>query len=749
MTGATLKLRNDLIFSLQGDAEKKSYVVKNPSAGRFFRLGELECFIARQLDGATPLEEVQKRVEEHFGSTISIFTLEQLVEWLRGRGLLADGQTKALPYHHTSRRVGGNLLYLRLKAYDPDQFLDWLNIKLGFLFTPAFVFLSSALILFAFGLTVANWPDMSLQLRTLLRFESLLLAWFVLLGVIVLHEFAHGLTCKHFGGQVHEMGFMLLYFQPAFYCNVSDAWLFPSKKHRLWVTFAGAYFEMFLWALAVLVWRVTEVQSSVNHFSLIIVATSVIKSIFNLNPLIKLDGYYLLSDWLNIPNLRSRATQYLRSFVGSRLGLPENEPSNATVRERRICLVYGTIATAFSLWLLTVIALSVGNHLVTKYQGWGFIAFVALLAIAFRNSIKKAVHIISTAFQTASLTNMKWKKFGKLIVLCILALSILCIVNIDLRISGPFVILPVQNDDIRTEVSGIVQDVFVDEGDTVKAGQPIARLSDRDFQSELRQTRAAIDEKQAKLRLLKLGPRAEEIEMAKTTVTKAEEQIKYARNRLEMDQKLFGSQLLSLREVELSEEQLIIRKKELEEDSERLRMLQAGNRPEEIEAVAAEVSKLEVQQRHLEEQLRLLNIITPVAGIIATHKPREIVGEHLSKGDLVVKVYDLDVVTAEISVSEKDIAAVAVGQPVKLKCRAWPQKTFHGTVTAIRPVATTPNDMQTERTVLVTTQIRNEGYELKPEMSGNAKISCGSQRLIESLTRRLARYLRVEFWSWW
>ncbi|PYV24826.1 MAG: peptidase M50, partial [Acidobacteria bacterium] len=157
---------------------------------------------------------------------------------------------------------------------------------------------SAALIVFALGLTALNWAEMSQELVGLINFESLLLLWVTVLLVVTLHEFAHGLTCKHFGGHVHEVGFLLIYFQPAFYCNVSDAWLFPEKSKRLWVTFAGAYFEMFLWALSTVIWRLTDFDTTLNHLALVVTATSAVKSLFNLNPLIKLDGYYVLSDYL-------------------------------------------------------------------------------------------------------------------------------------------------------------------------------------------------------------------------------------------------------------------------------------------------------------------------------------------------------------------------------------------------------------------------------------------------------------------
>lgn len=596
---------------------------------------------------------------------------------------------------------------------------------------------------------IIHWPEISLQLRTLLHLESLLVAWVVLLSVVVLHEFAHGLTCKHFGGHVHEMGFLLIYFQPAFYCNVSDAWLFPERSHRLWVTFAGAYFEMFLWALAMLVWRLTEPATALNHFALIVVATSAIKSLFNMNPLIKLDGYYLLSDWLGIPNLRSKSGQYLWAGLRALLGRPANWPTGATPRERRICLFYGLIATAFGTWLLSMVALQVGRHLVGEYQAWGFVGFTVLLCAVFRSSIRKSFNTLTSRLRSASLAAAKWRKPVKVLGLLAVIFGLLYWGHTDLRISGEFVILPAHNADVRAKVEGIIQEVCVNEGEAVKPGQLIARLSDRDGSAELRKTRAAIEEKQAQLKLLKLGPRAETIELARTVVAKTEEQLKFARSRLEMDRKLFEEHLLSRRELEQTEELVAVHGKELQEANKHLQMLLAGSRPEEIEAATAEVNRLVVQQRQLEEQLRLLNVTSPVAGVVTTPKPKEIVGQHLAKGDLIVKVHELDSVMAEIAVSEKDISTVKAGQPVSLKCRAYPQEIFHGTVTSIAPIATKPENLQTERSVLVTTWIRNERLMLKPEMTGNAKISCGNRRLFDLLTRRLAHYVRVEFWSWW
>src|SRR5262249_7439794 len=162
---------------------------------------------------------------------------------------------------------------------------------------PAFVVIAALTILFGLVVAVTNSAEMQQGLRSLYRFDAFFFAWLIVLTVTTAHEFAHGLTCKHYGKEVHELGFLLIYFQPAFYCNISEAWLLPKKSERLWVTFAGAFFEMFIWGLAAVIWRLTEPGTLPNFLALIVATTSAVKSFFNMNPLIKLDGYYLLSDY--------------------------------------------------------------------------------------------------------------------------------------------------------------------------------------------------------------------------------------------------------------------------------------------------------------------------------------------------------------------------------------------------------------------------------------------------------------------
>ncbi len=711
------RVRSDLRVSEQNAQDGTTFVVKDPATGRFFRFGPAEHFIAQQLDGATPFEAVRHRFEQKFGTPLSPESVGEFVNTLRRLGLLETERPQGGRGAHQRRWFRGNPLYLRLKAFDPDRLLDRLGPKVGFFFTRSFLIASAVLICLAFIVSVTNSVEIGRDLLRLYRVQALLVAWLTIFAVTTAHEFAHGLTCKRFGGEVHEMGFLLIYFQLAFYCNVSDAWLFPEKAKRLWVTFAGPYFELFLWALAVFAWRVSQPDTWLNFLALVVVATSGLKLVVNLNPLIKLDGYYLLSDYLGVPNLRQKSFAYLRARLKGLSGAVAEGSAEATPRERRIYLAYGLLAGAYSFFLLGLVAVHFGGYLIGRYQGLGFLLFTALLFLMLGPGLKRAlarqralVEPTGRARRARALAAWANRRKRSLIALA-LASAVAFLVRLPLTVSGEFIVSPTRNADVRAQVEGIAEEIYVNEGDRVSAGDPIARLSNRDIEAELRRLEAAIDETGARLRML-------------------EARLRYANNDLTRWKALFAADLVSRKQLDEVEERAAVGEKE-------------------IEATRAGLAGLEVRRRIVEEQLGLLRVVSPVTGVITTPKPKEKTGDYLYKGELIVKVHELDTVKTEIAVSEKEIGDVQVGQPVELRARAYPERTFTGRVTAIAWAAVEETPAPGVKIVKVTTEIENPGRLLKSDTTGTAKILCGERRIVDLMTRRLARYLRVEVWSWW
>lgn len=803
-----VKLRSDLIISRSTTAGRIAFVIKDPSAQRFFRFREPELFLAQQMDGATSLDEIRRRAEERFQANVSADTLNGFVQKLHGLGLLDNGQSGAV-HARSPRRLRGNVLYLRWKAFDPDRLLDRLVGKVQWLFTPLFVLVSTILIALALGITTVHYGTIGRQMPQLYRLDFFLLAWGVLLTVITLHEFAHALTCKHFGGHVHELGFMLIFLQPAMYCNVSDAWLFPEKSKRLWVTFAGAFFELFLWALATLIWRLTDPTTSVNTLALIVMLTSGIKTLFNLNPLIKLDGYYLLSDFLDVPNLNRRSIACLTAAFGRLFGMHGSTADQPSPRERRVLLIYGVLALTFSFTLLGWIVYRLGGFLTARYQAVGFLLTAGMTATLFRAPLTRTVTapVRWLRSETGARRRRRWFRAG--VALALLA-AVLLWGRMELTIGAPFTMQPAHHADVRARVEGIIDAVLVRENDTVSAGQVVARLSDQAYRAELKEVEAQIAATQANLSMLRAGPRPQELEVARrkvetaqmrrehasrqyetaqrvhaerlvkarATIAKAQSQLKAARGELGHVKALLAEDAgsakefddavstVAVREKELDEaraelsvlsaddlaglrEAAVVADRELGEAQSQWELLAAGTRPELIEAAQAELARLAAQRDFLAERIERLNVVTPIGGVVTTPKIEDHIGESVEKGDLIASVHDLTRITAEILVPEKEISDVHIGQPVVLKARAFPGRSFEGRVKSVAPVVTEPDDSVTARTILVTAELDNAALLLKPEMTGHAKIYCGKRRILDVVTRRFVRYLRVEFWSWW
>ena len=283
---------------------------------------------------------------------------------------------------------------------------------------------------------------------------------------------------------------------------------------------------------------------------------------------------------------------------------------------------------------------------------------------------------------------------------------------------------------------------------------------------------ADIDQMRAQLRMLEAGPRPEEIELARIGVLRAEDRFKFTKNNFERDKQLLQEQLISQKDFEASKQAVVEGENEIAELKERLKLLLAGSRSEEIDATKAGLARLETQRRYLEEQLAHVKVTSPAAGIVTTpsRELKEMVGKVVKEGDLIATVHELKTVEVQTPVSEKDIADVKVGQKVALKARAYPEQTFVGVVSSVGTTVqgaavgqssaaagtggtstslTSGSGSASARTVLVTTRITNDALLLKPGMTGMVKIYCGDRRIFDLLTRRLARTIRVEFWSWW
>jgi putative peptide zinc metalloprotease protein len=375
-----LRIRPDLEARRHKYQGRSYWVVKEPVGLNYFRFHDEEYAILQMLDGLTSLEQVKERFEDEFTpQKITFQDLQQFIGMLHRSGLVvseASGQGKELKKRRDQKKNKEfwgkftNIFALRFRGIDPEFLLTTLHKYFWWFFSPAFRVIWLMVALSAGALVLVEFDQFRSRLPAFHDFfapHNWLYLGVTMAVVKVLHEFGHGLSCKYFGGECHEMGAMLLVFTPALYCNVSDSWMLPNKYHRAFIGAAGMYVEVFLASIATFVWWFST-PGFVNQVALsVMFICSVSTIMFNGNPLLRFDGYYILMDLIEIPNLRQKSTEVLRRFL-FKWGLGVEQPENPFLPQRHQFL-FGlfTVAAVVYRWMVVFSILMFLNAVLKPY----------------------------------------------------------------------------------------------------------------------------------------------------------------------------------------------------------------------------------------------------------------------------------------------------------------------------------------------------------------------------------------------
>lgn len=364
------------------------HIVQDPANNSFFRLHPAAYRFMAMLDGRRTVSDAWRACADAMGD--EALTQSEAVG-LMGQLYAANLIQAELPpdaeglfRRHQKRRgreLRGwltNFLFLRIPLFDPDRMLGALDATAGWLFTPVGFVLWLALLGTGAYFVAGAWADLAGQTRRLLESESLLsylpALYAALIVTKVVHELSHGVACKRFGrlarggGEVHAMGIMLLIFAPMPYVDASSAWALRSKLHRCVVGAAGMMAELALASVAAVAWvwtaRSAEPWQQGLHaaafYTMLLASVSTI--VFNANPLLRFDGYYILSDLLEIPNLAGRSQQYVKYLVRRYAFGAAGVMNPAQHGEAGWLLIYGLASTAFKLYISVMILLVLGQR---------------------------------------------------------------------------------------------------------------------------------------------------------------------------------------------------------------------------------------------------------------------------------------------------------------------------------------------------------------------------------------------------
>lgn len=459
-----------------------SWTLEDPVANRFFRIGwaEFEMLSRWHLGDAGTIATsiaTQTTLEVVAGD------VEALVRFLAANNLLQVSgaaaveafmrQTEARKKHWAAWLLK-NYLFIRVPLIRPHRLLQGLRPVARVVFTCGFLLLVLAAALTGGWMVTRQWDQFLASLPYVFTLEGAVLAAAALMLAKLLHEMGHAVTADHFGCRVPTMGVAFLILWPVLYTDTSDAWKLPSRRQRLAIGAAGMAAELALAAFATLAWSVLPEGPLRSACFLLATTTWVLTLAINLNPFMRFDGYYLLSDALDIANLQDRAFALARWWLRERLfGFDDPPPERWPAGRRRFLIAYAFATWIYRFFLFLGIALLV-YHLFFKLLG--ILLFVVEIGWFVLRPVADELSVWAKRYREARMTRRT------LTTLSILALLI-ALAAIPWRgsVPAPAVLRAEQQAVLYTPRAGMLAAIHVRPGERLEAGAPVFRMEAPDL----------------------------------------------------------------------------------------------------------------------------------------------------------------------------------------------------------------------------------------------------------------------------
>jgi putative peptide zinc metalloprotease protein len=465
---------------------RRWHVVHDPTSNQFYRLNPVAHDYVCSLDGTRTVEDAWKLSLSKFGDLAPTQNeIIQLISQLYSSNLLhvdSTPETEQLLRRGRERRAKKiaaqaiGIMYFKIRLFNPDRILAWcepifrpiLNLW-GFLVWLIFVGVTAIYL-------APHWQELKDGFHTLYAPQNLILIPFAYAVIKGIHEFGHGVICKRFGGQVPEFGFMLLVLFPSPYVDASATWAFPSKWRRMAVGAGGMIFELFVASICAWIWMSGNLDPTLKQLMFNAMFTASVSTVlFNANPLMRFDGYYILSDLLEVPNLQQRSQKMLQHLAQKFLYRLKNLTPPSTVgTEQAILIVYGILAGAYRIFLFVSITLFV----LGQFFAIGLLLAVWTAAAWFLIPVGKFVHWNAAGPQ---LSEHRGRGILTSIGLVAALLILIGLIPMPDRRRGVGVVEAVARSGIFVDTDGFVAHVHKRPGELVTKGEPIVTLENEDL----------------------------------------------------------------------------------------------------------------------------------------------------------------------------------------------------------------------------------------------------------------------------
>jgi putative peptide zinc metalloprotease protein len=513
------------------------YVLQDRSTERFHRFSPAAYLVIGLMDGRRTVQEIWDAACTKLGDEAP--TQDDVIRLL-GQLHSADLLVCDVPpdaaelferhERHAKRRWQGRLFSFfswRTSLLDPDRFLRWV-VPVFRPFVGKFgVLLWAAIVAPAIVLAAVYWSNLSKDvLDRLFAPRNLFLLWLLYPVIKTFHEFGHAVVTRALGGEVHDMGIMLLVLTPIPYVDASAASAFREKWQRVWVGAAGIVVEVFIAALAMYVWVSAEpgLVRTLAYNTIIVAGVSTV--LFNGNPLLRYDGYYILADLIEIPNLRSRGNAYL-GYLGERylFGRKDAEPPTATPGERVWFVVYGVTSFIYRVFVVVAILFFLTERFFLLGVIFAVMTGIGWAAVPLGKGVKFLMthqRIRAVRFRAILVTG----------ILLALVVGLVGFVPVPYRTRTEGVVWIPEEAFVRAGSEGFIERVVKSPGDRVKAGELVVQLREptlvaktHELEARVREMEARYDE-QVPTDRLKAEIVAEELRYVRESLRRLREQAK-------------------------------------------------------------------------------------------------------------------------------------------------------------------------------------------------------------------------------
>ena len=488
-----------------------------PSVGGMYTFDKSEWELSQLFNGERSYEEIAEVYSQRNGIQYDAESVRDFAASLDASGFwYKTPQEKNIQLMLMSREerlkvlkkksIWADLSDVDFPAFNPDRFVTWLHEKTSFIYTRWFTIVSLIAVSIAWAITAAHWSqiwhdsiDFFLWKRT---WTDVFYLYTVGMVVVAVHELAHAHACKHCGARVPAMGFALVYLLPAFYTDTTEGFVHGTVYQRLIISFAGVWSEMLVYAVATPVWWGSPPGTALHNMAyFLMIICGFMNVIVNFNPLIRLDGYFMLCDLVGISSLKEDSTAYTSAWVKKHVWRLPVEVPYVPKRRRIPFAAYALVSGAYSYMVLWILASFAGNFVRSFSPEWGFIPELGVAALIFRSRIRLLVNFMKLLYLDKKERIRTWLTSGHLTVKLVFLALLLAIPVWRESVVGRFVLEPADLAVVRAHVPGRVSQVYVREGDSVSQGVRLATLSNMPLG-------ASLDEAHSRLLLAEAGARS-------------------------------------------------------------------------------------------------------------------------------------------------------------------------------------------------------------------------------------------------